>query len=61
MLRTCWGVKSVALRKALGNLEMPIGCEISVIAQEGIKTCYINFINYFKLVIFYSIQVSCMK
>ena len=28
------------LRKAVGNFEMPIGCEISVIAQEGLITCY---------------------
>ena len=27
------------LRKAVGNLEMPYGCEITVIAQEGLKTC----------------------
>ena len=29
------------LRKAVGNLEMPHGCKITVIAQEGLKTCYI--------------------
>ena len=29
------------LRKAVGNLEMPIGCEISVIEQDVLKTCYI--------------------
>ena len=30
------------LRKAVGNLEMPYGCEITVIVQEGLKTCYIS-------------------
>ena len=23
----------------MGNLEMPYGCEITVIVQEGLKTC----------------------
>ena len=45
------GCEKCNLRKAMGNLEMPIGCEISVIAQEGLKTCYINVITYDKLVI----------
>ena len=26
------------LRKAVGNLEMPYGCKITVIVQEGLKT-----------------------
>ena len=38
------GCEKCNLRKAVGNLEMPIGCEISVIAQEGLITCYINVI-----------------
>ena len=28
------------LRKAVGNLEMPYGCEVSAIAQEGLKAYY---------------------
>ena len=24
----------------MGNLELPYGCEITVIAQEGLKSCY---------------------
>ena len=40
------GCKKCNLRKAVGNLEMPIGCEISVIAQEVLKhviiVLYIN-------------------
>ena len=28
------------LWKAVGNLEMPYGCEITVIDQEELKTCY---------------------
>ena len=34
------GCEKCNLRKAVGNLEMPYGCEITVIAQEGPKTCY---------------------
>ena len=34
------GCEKCNLRKAVGNLEMPYGYEISVIAQEGLKTCY---------------------
>ena len=40
------GCEKCNLRKAVGNLEMPIGCEISVIAQEVLKhviiVLYIN-------------------
>ena len=32
------------LRKAVANLEMPYGCEITVIAQEGLKTCYTSML-----------------
>ena len=28
----------------MGNLEMPIGCEISVIVQEVLKTHYISYV-----------------
>ena len=34
------GYEQCNLRKAAGNLEMPYGCEITVIAQEGLITCY---------------------
>ena len=34
------GCEKCDLRKAVGKLEMPCGCEITVIAQEGLKTCY---------------------
>ena len=34
------GSEKCNLRKAVGNFEMPYGCEITVIAQEGLKTCY---------------------
>ena len=34
------GCEKCNLRKAVGNLEMPTGCEISVITQEGLQTCY---------------------
>ena len=37
------GCEKCNLRKAVGNLEMPYGCEINVIVQEGhLKTCYIG-------------------
>ena len=32
------GYEKCNLRKAVGNFEMPYGCEITVIAQEGLKT-----------------------
>ena len=35
------GCEKYNLRKAVGNLEMPYGCEITVIVQGGLKTCYI--------------------
>ena len=38
------GCKKCNLRKAVGNLEMPYGCEITVIAQEGLKTCYTSML-----------------
>ena len=38
------GCEKCNLRKAVGNLEMPIECEISVIVQEGLITCYINVV-----------------
>ena len=28
----------------MGNLELPYGCEITVIAQGGIKTCYTSML-----------------
>ena len=34
------GCEKCNLRKAVGILEMPYGCEITVIAQEGLKNCY---------------------
>ena len=39
------------LRKAVGNLEMPYGCEITVITQEGLKTCYTSVLYYLPKVI----------
>ena len=34
------GCEKCNLRKAVGNLELPIGFEITVIVQEGQITCY---------------------
>ena len=39
------GCEKGNLGKAVGNLEMPYGCEISVIAQEGLKTCYTSVLH----------------
>ena len=36
------GCEKCNLRKAVGNLEIPYWCEITVIVQEGLKTCYIS-------------------
>ena len=38
--QNCQGCEKCNLRKAVGNLEMPYGYEISVIVQEGLKACY---------------------
>ena len=34
------GCEKYNLRKAVGNLEKPYGCEITVIVQEGLKNLY---------------------
>ena len=39
------GCEKCNLRKAVGILEMSNGCEISVIVQEGLITCY-NSVKY---------------
>ena len=39
------GCEKCNLRKAVGILEMPYGCEISVIAQEGLKHVLIVLYN----------------
>ena len=40
------GCEKCSLRKAVGNLEMDYGCEITVTVQEGLKrvvlVCYIS-------------------
>ena len=38
------GCEKHNLRKATRNLEMPYGCEIIVIVQEGLKTCYTSML-----------------
>ena len=35
----------------MGNLEMPYGCEITVIAQEGLKTYYTRKLYWLNKVI----------
>ena len=41
------GCEKCNLRKAVGNLEMPYGCEITVIAQEGLKKYYTSILVYY--------------
>ena len=38
------GCEKCNLRKAVGCLELPYGCEITVIVQEGIKDCYTSML-----------------
>ena len=38
------GCEKCNLRKAVGNLELPYGCEITVIVQEGLKHCYTSML-----------------
>ena len=38
------GCEKCNLKKAVGNLELPYGCEITVIEQEGLKTCYTSML-----------------
>ena len=38
------GCEKCDLRKAVGNLEMPYGWEITVLVQEGLKTCYTSML-----------------
>ena len=38
------GCEKCNLREAVGILELPIGCEISIIVQKGLITCYISII-----------------
>ena len=45
------GCEKCNLWKAVGNLEMPYGCEITVIVQEGLKTCYTSVLYYITKVI----------
>ena len=44
------GCKKCILRKAVGNLELPYGCEITVRVQEGLKSCYTSML--YKLIKF---------
>ena len=38
------GCEKYNLRKGVGNLELPYGCEIPVIVQEGLKSCYTSML-----------------
>ena len=38
------GCEKCNLRKAVGNLELPYGCEITVIVQVGLKNCYTSML-----------------
>ena len=45
------GCEKCSLRKAVGDLEMPYGCEVTVILQEGLKSCYTSKLYKLKKVI----------
>ena len=45
------GCEKCNLRKAVVNLELPYGCEITVIAQEGLKNYYTIMLYKLKKVI----------
>ena len=46
------GCKKCNLRKAVGNLEMPYGCEITVKAQEGLKpVILVSYMSYLKVIV----------
>ena len=38
------GCEKCNLKKAVGNLELPYGCENTVIVQEGLKNCYTSML-----------------
>ena len=48
------GCEKCNLRKAVGNLEMPYGCEITVIVHEGLK-------NYYPSVLFKLMRVIAQE
>ena len=45
------GCERCNLRKAVGNLELPYGCEINVIAQKGLKNYYTSMLYKLRKVI----------
>ena len=44
------GCEKCNLRKAVGNLEMPYGCEITVIAQDGLKLLHCKLYKLMKVI-----------
>ena len=48
------------LRKAVGNLEMPYGCEITVLAQEGLKNYYTSVLYKLMKVIVQEGLITCI-
>ena len=38
------GCEECNLRKAVGNIQLPYGCEITVIVQEGLKNYYTSML-----------------
>ena len=54
------GSEKCNLRKAVGNLEMPYGCEITVIAQEGLKNYYTSVLNKLMKVIAQEGLITCI-
>ena len=54
------GCEKCNLRKAVGNFEIPYGCETTVIMQEGLKTCYTSRLYWLIKVIVQEGLKSCI-
>ena len=54
------GCEKCNLRKGVGNLEMPYGCEITDIVQEGLKNYYTSVLFKLMKVIAQEGLITCM-
>ena len=54
------GCEKCNLRKAVGNLEMPYGCESTVIVQEGLKNYYTSVLYKLMKVIAQEGLIACI-
>ena len=54
------GCEKCNLRKVAGNLEMPYGCEITVVGQEGLKNYYTSVLYKLMKVIVQEGLITCI-